>query len=212
MAADNPTHRQNYSRYQPGWNKPHRTGKPADKPAREQDPAARASADPITGRRRATMRSKEHDDEDAQLLRAIEESKREAEGRKNGKRSREESQEYVTLGRRQEGCRPVDASDSTRPNGKRPRNESESVAPAKSHNVSVNGASDDDRPGTAAGKSKKARAEAAQTARQAEMREKEKERERARAEAAGRRQERAGRRRLDGSSHPCDVPPLTDHR
>ena len=48
-----------------------------------------------------------------------------------------------------------------------------------------------------ASKTKKARAEAAQTARQAEVREKEKEREKARTEAAGRRQERAGRRRAD---------------
>jgi len=49
-------------------------------------------------------------------------------------------------------------------------------------------------------KAKKARADAVQTARQSELREKEKERERTRAEAAGRRQERAGRRRVDGAS------------
>lgn len=47
-------------------------------------------------------------------------------------------------------------------------------------------------------RAKKAKADATQTARQAEVREKEKEREKQRAEAAGRRQERAGRRRGDG--------------
>ena len=56
-----------------------------------------------------------------------------------------------------------------------------------------------------ASKSKKARAEAAQSARQAEVREKEKEREKARTEAAGRRQERAGRRRADDD--PADETP-----
>ncbi len=46
-------------------------------------------------------------------------------------------------------------------------------------------------------RSKKAKAEAAQSVRQAELREKETERERARNEAASRRQDRAGRRRVD---------------
>jgi len=58
---------------------------------------SRASADPVTGRRRATMRSKEHDDEEEQLRIALEESKREAEpagnGKRNGKRSRDDSEE-----------------------------------------------------------------------------------------------------------------------
>lgn len=59
---------------------------------------------------------------------------------------------------------------------------------------------------TSTGKSKKQRAEAVQTARQAELREKEKERERARNEAAGRRQERAGRRRIDDSELADETP------
>lgn len=66
----------------------------------KKDPA-RASADPATGRRRGTMRSKEHDDEEEQLRRALEESKREASigtsgtggGRRAGKRAREEGEE-----------------------------------------------------------------------------------------------------------------------
>lgn len=60
-----------------------------------------------------------------------------------------------------------------------------------------NGSSDEESEGEHNGRSKKARAEAVQTQRQAEVREKEKERDRARADAAGRRQERAGRRRVE---------------
>jgi hypothetical protein len=47
------------------------------------------------------MRSKEHDDEEEQIQRAIEESKREVEGstggRRNGKRLRDDSEEYVAF-------------------------------------------------------------------------------------------------------------------
>lgn len=53
--------------------------------------ASRASVDP--GRRRATMRSKEHDDEEEQLQRALEESKKENAGRRNGKRARDDGEE-----------------------------------------------------------------------------------------------------------------------
>nr|POF22213.1 hypothetical protein CFP56_36298 [Quercus suber] len=57
--------------------------------------------------------------------------------------------------------------------------------------------SDDDVPGAPMSKSKRARAEAALSVRQAEQKEKETEREKARADAANRRLERAGRRRVD---------------
>ena len=74
--------------------------KHSDKAQKEREnTASRASADPATGRRRATMRSKEHDDEEEQIQRAIEESRREVEGagngRKSGKRVRDDSEEYV---------------------------------------------------------------------------------------------------------------------
>jgi len=57
--------------------------------------------------------------------------------------------------------------------------------------------SEDELAGTEPGRGKRARADAVQSARQAQLAEKEKERERARADAAGRRQERAGRRRVE---------------
>ena len=64
----------------------------------------------------------------------------------------------------------------------------------------------DDEPGMlTVSKVKKARAEAAQSARQVEVFEKEKEREKTRQEAAGRRQDRAGRRRVD--EDPSDETP-----
>jgi hypothetical protein len=70
-----------------------------------------------------------------------------------------------------------------------------------SRNATIEDESDDDgEEGSFGGRSKKAKADAAMTARQYEQREKDVERERARAEAAGRRQARAGRRRQDGES------------
>lgn len=90
---------QKYSLYQPVYGKPNRkasTSKHGDKAQKERD-LARASTDPATGKRRATMRSKEHDDEEEQLRRAIEESKRglagSGNGRRNGKRGRDDSDE-----------------------------------------------------------------------------------------------------------------------
>ena len=72
--------------------------KHGDKAQKERENTlSRGSTDPATGRRRATMRSKEHDEEDEQLRKALEESKREVEGagngKKNGKRSREDNEE-----------------------------------------------------------------------------------------------------------------------
>lgn len=92
---------QRHSLYTPIHTKSARKGsisKSDDKGKRERETtASRASADPSTGRRRATMRSKEHDDEEEQLQRALEESKREVEstgnGRRVGKRGRENGDE-----------------------------------------------------------------------------------------------------------------------
>lgn len=88
-------------------------------------------------------------------------------------------------------------SHSVKQENKRQRTVSESIT-SMSRTATVDDESDDDNP--SASRAKKARADAVQEQRQAELREKEKERERARAEAAGRRLERAGRRRVDGWS------------
>lgn len=103
-AAKTDNDRQKYSLYAPLHPKAQRKGsvsKYDEKAKKERESAAsRASVDPFTGKRRATMRSKEHDDEEEQLKRAIEESKREVDtvggsgtGRRYGKRARDESEE-----------------------------------------------------------------------------------------------------------------------
>lgn len=101
VAAKNIVNSQKYSLYQPVYapnsRKPS-VSRQADKAQKERDEQiSRASTDPATGRRRATMRSKEHDDEEEQFRRAIEESKRELgdgkTGRKNGKRDRDDGDE-----------------------------------------------------------------------------------------------------------------------
>ena len=102
-AAKNIENSQKYSLYQPVHSKTNRkssVSKHGDKAQKERENTdSRASADPVTGRRRATMRSKEHDAEEEQMQRAIEESKREVgsggNGRRNGKRGRDDSEEYV---------------------------------------------------------------------------------------------------------------------
>jgi len=99
-ATDSGAFSQRYSNYLPLHPKPNRTAsisKSDDKKKDHETAVSRASADPVTGRRRGTVRSKEHDDEEEQLQRAIEESKREVEGsgsgRRNGKRGREDNEE-----------------------------------------------------------------------------------------------------------------------
>jgi hypothetical protein len=70
--------------------------KQSDNGKKDKDTNSRASADPTTGRRRATMRSKEHDEEEEQLQKALEESKKEVgsgNGRRAGKRGRDDSEE-----------------------------------------------------------------------------------------------------------------------
>lgn len=89
----------------------------------------------------------------------------------------------------------VDRRARIKQESKRQRTASESMTSA-TRTASLDDDSDDDT--SPANKTKKARLEANQTAKQAELRESENQRDKARAEAAGRRQERAGRRRADG--------------
>ena len=99
--AINNKNRQKYSVYDPLLLKTERNGsisKHDEKAKRDREATvSRASADPITGRRRGTMRSKEHDEEEEELQRALEESKREVAGsgtgRRIGKRARDDSEE-----------------------------------------------------------------------------------------------------------------------
>ncbi|KAK3722948.1 Histone deacetylase complex subunit [Vermiconidia calcicola] len=191
---------QKYSLYQPVNSKTNRKGsvsKNSDKGQKERETtASRASADPVTGRRRGTIRSKEHDDEEEQIQRAIEESRREVEaggnGKKNGKRARDDSEEGKHASKRQ-------------------RRASE-LQPSALRRVSAGEESDDEPAAAAQGRGKKLRAEVPQPSRQAQIRDIEKERERARAEAAGRRQERAGRRRVDDEAVEETPKPSTSAR
>ncbi|KAF2770625.1 hypothetical protein EJ03DRAFT_326248 [Teratosphaeria nubilosa] len=187
------TRGQKYSLYLPVTSKQKRKTsmtKSDEKARKERDELLnRASTEP--GRRRGTQRSKEHDDEEEQLRRALEESKREAgggNGKRNGKRSRDDSEDIKS-------------------DNKRQRTVPESIM-SSSRTAAVEDDTDDDTP--TASRKKKLRAEAVQTARQAEVREKEKERELARAEAAGRRQDRAGRRRGDDPEQD-ETPKPTNH-
>ncbi|KAK0319739.1 Histone deacetylase complex subunit [Friedmanniomyces endolithicus] len=173
-------HYSNYLPLYPDSNRKSSLSRTSDNGRKDRDADnSRGSADPATGRRRATMRSKEHDDEEEQLRRALEESKKEVDGAGSGKRS---------------GKRAREDNDDTKTDIKRQRTTSESAI-SLSQNAAVDDDSDEDNP--TASRAKKARADAVQLARQVELREQEKERERARADAAGRRQARAGRRRAD---------------
>lgn len=201
------SHRQRYSLYLPVTNKiTHRKSsmsKGSDEKLKKDraDTVSRASADPATGKRRATMRSREHDEEAEQIQRAIEESAREAQGgKRSGKRSREESMDEYVINPSTGEQALTHRSSGIKQEHKRQRRVSESI-PSVSKN-SLEDDTDDDNENTLGSRTKKSKAEAAQSARQAEQREKDKERERARAEAAGRRQERAGRRRQDGKHEP----------
>jgi hypothetical protein len=215
QAADKIENRQKYSLYVPVTTNARRktsVSKRDDQVKKERESLlSRASADPATGRRRGTMRSKEHDDEEEQLRRALEESKREVDGagngKRNGKRGRDEGDEYVP--RIREGWIDCVLTEdcSIKQEAKRQRTASESIT-SMSRTATVEDESDEDT--TTLSRAKKLRAEAAQTARQAELREKEKERELARAEAAGRRQERAGRRRGD-ERDPADETPKPEN-
>jgi hypothetical protein len=87
--------RQQYSLYLPVTSKIRResiASKSDEKARKERMEISRGSIDPISGKRRGTIRSREHDEEAEQIQRAIEESAREA-GRRGGKRSRDDSSE-----------------------------------------------------------------------------------------------------------------------
>ena len=97
-AAKSTENRQNYSLYQPVNKRKSSVSKQGDKAQKDRDSVtSRMSADPPGGRRRGTIRSKEHDDEEAQIARAIEESKREVGtgkgGKRSGKRERDDTEE-----------------------------------------------------------------------------------------------------------------------
>jgi hypothetical protein len=144
------------------------------------------------------MRSKEHDEEEEAFRRAIEESKREVvgsgTGKRGGKRVREVDSEESVLRSTHNGWTGLTRSCSNKQAIKRQRTASESI-PSNTRKPSIDDKSDDEPSSTL--RIKKAKAEAGQSSRQADSREKENEREKIRAEAAGRRQERAGRRRAD---------------
>lgn len=147
---------------------------------KEREILARLGADLSGPKRRSTMNSRQNYDEEEMLRKAIEESKGEAdtEPRKT-KRLRDESE------------------DGGKPHIKRQRTGSDSIEAASTrHTGSIDADSDDDAPQTKSAM-KRARAAAAETQRQRELREREKLRDQQREEAAGRRKERAGRRRAD---------------
>ncbi len=94
----NSQHYSNYLPLYPDSNRKSSLSRTSDNGRKDRDADnSRGSADPTTGRRRATMRSKEHDDEEEQLRRALEESKKEVDGagagKRSGKRAREDNDE-----------------------------------------------------------------------------------------------------------------------
>ncbi|KAH0085634.1 hypothetical protein KCU66_g18819, partial [Aureobasidium melanogenum] len=149
----------------------------------------RASVESSTGKRRSTMNSRQAYDDEETLRRIIEETKDDGESTpavRKGKRGR-------------------DDSEDSRHEIKRQRTGSESPNPPSTLNTgSLDADSDDD--GTHPKTNKKARSAAAEVLRQREARERERMRDEKRKEAAGRRSERAGRRRADESDPLDDTP------
>ncbi|KAG9646475.1 hypothetical protein KCU95_g18991, partial [Aureobasidium melanogenum] len=149
----------------------------------------RASVESSTGKRRSTMNSRQAYDDEETLRRIIEETKDDSESTpavRKGKRGR-------------------DDSEDSRHEIKRQRTGSESPNPPSTLNTgSLDADSDDD--GTHPKSNKKARSAAAEVLRQREARERERMRDEKRKEAAGRRSERAGRRRADESDPLDDTP------
>ncbi|KAG9892336.1 hypothetical protein KCU98_g10310, partial [Aureobasidium melanogenum] len=149
----------------------------------------RASVESSTGKRRSTMNSRQAYDDEETLRRIIEETKDDGESTpavRKGKRGR-------------------DDSEDSRHEIKRQRTGSESPNPPSTLNTgSLDADSDDD--GTHPKSNKKARSAAAEVLRQREARERERMRDEKRKEAAGRRSERAGRRRADESDPLDDTP------
>ncbi|KAI5212911.1 hypothetical protein AUEXF2481DRAFT_33465 [Aureobasidium subglaciale EXF-2481] len=184
---------QRYSRYLPVMKPEPKTARKASltketesaKARREQrESQNRASVESSTGKRRSTMNSRQAYDDEETLRRVIEETKSVGEltpAVRKGKRGR-------------------DDSEDSRHEIKRQRTGSESPNPPSTLNTaSLDADSDDD--GTQP-KNKRVRNAAAEALRQREARERERTRDEKRKEAAGRRSERAGRRRVDGTLEP----------
>lgn len=151
------------------------------------------------------MNSRQTYDEEETLRRVIEESRGEGDAgsvTRKGKRTRDDSEEYARHAILQ-GSAIVDDTSSTKQDSKRQRTSSDSIETFSAQRTgSVDLESDGDASGSksTASSLKKQKSAAAETQRQRDLREKEKIRESQRAEAAGRRKERAGRRRVDGET------------
>ncbi|THV77215.1 hypothetical protein D6D19_01616 [Aureobasidium pullulans] len=189
---------QRYSRYLPVMKPEPKTSRKSSltketesaKARREQrESQNRASVESSTGKRRSTMNSRQAYDDEETLRRIIEETKDVGESTpavRKGKRGR-------------------DDSEDSKHEIKRQRTGSESPNPPSTLNTgSLDADSDDD--GTHPKSNKKARSAAAELIRQREARERERTRDEKRKEAAGRRSERAGRRRADESDPLDDTP------
>lgn len=146
------------------------------------------------------MNSRQAYDDEETLRRIIEETKDDGEltpAVRKGKRGRDDSEESVqnlpiTTNNH------LTTSNSSRHEIKRQRTGSESPNPPSTLNTgSLDADSDDD--GAHPKSNKKARSAAAEVLRQREAKERERMRDEKRKEAAGRRSERAGRRRADGT-------------
>ncbi|KAG9944176.1 hypothetical protein KCU85_g8145, partial [Aureobasidium melanogenum] len=207
---------QRYSRYLPVMKPEPKSARKASltketesaKARREQrESQNRASVESSTGKRRSTMNSRQAYDDEETLRRIIEETKDDGESTpavRKGKRGRDDSEESVknlliTTNNH------LTSLDSSRHEIKRQRTGSESPNPPSTLNTgSLDADSDDD--GIHPKSNKKARSAAAEVLRQREARERERMRDEKRKEAAGRRSERAGRRRAD-ESDPLDETP-----
>lgn len=146
------------------------------------------------------MNSRQAYDDEETLRRIIEETRDDGESTpavRKGKRGRDDSEESVknlpiTTNN------DLTTSNSSRHEIKRQRTGSESPNPPSTLNTgSLDADSDDD--GIHPKSNKKARSAAAEVLRQREAKERERMRDEKRKEAAGRRSERAGRRRADGT-------------
>ncbi|ERF73096.1 hypothetical protein EPUS_06557 [Endocarpon pusillum Z07020] len=151
---------------------------------RRRDGKSRQSASSVSGKRRATMNSRDAAyDEDEMLRRAI-----------------EESRETGSLGKRTR-----DDSEDGKPNSKRRRTSSDSLPPSKvtPSPSQVNSEEDSSKP-TANGSNvvKRARGAAARNPRDKEHRDRQKDLAAQRAEAASKRNARSERRRGDESPPP----------
>ncbi|KAL1296671.1 hypothetical protein AAFC00_000151 [Neodothiora populina] len=188
---------QRYSRYLPLYPHEAKSARKASftkdsdaKATKERENVSRASVDSTAAKRRSTMNSRQTYEDEETLRRVIEESK--GEGNPSG----------LSIASLRKGKRGRDdSSDELRHEVKRQRTNSESPDPPSTMHTASNMADsdDDNATRTSAGTSKKARSVAGESHRQKELieRDRAQTREAQRVEAAGRRQQRAGRRRGD---------------